>query len=152
NVPDMYETFTRYINEKCGGINGRKIKLELVEVNAQSSTLDADRRAACIAATEDFKAPLVINSTGLQGTAIPRITREDDSSLSTSASGEEAGTTESKRRIKSNAPTVDEHVRNLANELVTRGVRKDKRIAGVDADTPGQKGARDKGLIATLDK
>ena len=152
NVQDMYETFTRYINEKCGGIKGRKIKLELVEVNSQSTTLDADRRAACIAATEDFKAPIVINSTGLQGTAIPCISIEHDSILITSTSGEEAWTTESKGRIKSNAPTLDEYVRNLANDLVKQGVLKDKKIAVVVADTPGQKEALDKGLIATLDK
>ena len=152
NVHDMYETYTRYINEKCGGINGRKIKLELVEVNSQSTTLDADRRAACIAATEDFKAPIVINSTGLQGTAIPCISIEHDTLLFTSTSGEEAWTKDSKGRIKSNAPTLDEYVRNLANELIKQGVLKDKKIAVIVADTPGQKEALDKGLIATLEK
>ena len=152
NVPDMFETFTRYINEKCGGINGRKIKLELVEVNSQSTTLDADRRAACIAATEDLKTPIVINSTGLQGTAIPCISIEHDALLFTSTSGEESWTKDSKGRIKSNAPTLDEFVRNLSSELIRQGVLKDKKIAVIVADTPGQKEALDKGLIATLDK
>src|SRR5262245_3557592 len=51
NTTDMFETFSRVINEQCGGINGRKIDLKLVEVPATSQNIDADRRAACITAT-----------------------------------------------------------------------------------------------------
>ncbi len=68
NNNEMYRVFTQYINDKCGGIRGRKIDFQIVEVNSQSQTLDADRRAACIKATEDLKAPIVLNSTGFAGT------------------------------------------------------------------------------------
>ena len=67
---EMYRTFFTYINEKCGGIRGRKIDYKIVEVNSQSTTLDADRRAACIAVTEDLKAPIAVNSTGFAGTGL----------------------------------------------------------------------------------
>ena len=151
NTTDMFETFTRVINEQCGGINGRQIDLRLVEVPATSQNIDADRRNACIQATEDNDAPIVLNSSGFQGSALLCITEEHDAILYTSTSGEEEWVERSEGRLISNAPTLDENVRYLARYLGEKGVLEGKRIAVVTGDTPGQPEAIENGLVNTLE-
>lgn len=149
---EMYRTFFTYINDKCGGIRGRKVNFQVVEVNSQSTTLDADRRAACIAATEDLKAPIVVNSTGFAGTGLECLTIEHDTIFITSTSGTDQITKDSKGRMTSIAPTLSEYTKNLGDDLVKQGVLKGKRIAVIYPDTPGYPEAIKEGLIASLKK
>lgn len=152
NNNEMYRVFTQYINDKCGGIRGRKIDFQIVEVNSQSQTLDADRRAACIKATEDLKAPIVLNSTGFAGTGLDCLVLEHDSIFITSTSGTTQLTKDSKGRMASIAPTLSEYTKFLGDDLVKQGVLKGKRIAVVYPDTPGYPEAIKEGLIDTLKK
>ena len=64
DVNDMFQVFTDQINA-CGGIRGRKVVLENEEYDP---TNPASRDAACIAATEDDKAFVVVNANTLTGT------------------------------------------------------------------------------------
>ena len=64
DVNDMFQVFTDQINA-CGGIRGRKIVLQNEEYDP---TNPASRDAACIAATEDDKAFVVVNANTLTGT------------------------------------------------------------------------------------
>jgi hypothetical protein len=150
NTTDMFETFFRVINEQCGGINGRQVELSLIEVPATSANIDADRRNACIQATEDINAPIVLNSSGFQGSALLCITEEHDSILYTSTSGEDEWVDRSGGRLISYAPTLNENVRYLARYLGDSGVLEGKKIAVVTGDTPGQPEAIEAGLIDTL--
>jgi hypothetical protein len=152
NNNEMYRVFTEYINEKCGGIRGRKINYQLVEVNSQSPTLDADRRAACIKITEDLKAPIALNNSGFAGTGLDCLTVEHDTIFITSTSGTTQTTKDSKGRMASIAPTLSEYTKFLGDDLVKQGVLKDKRIAVVYPDTPGYPEAIKEGLIASLKK
>lgn len=149
---EMYRTFFTYINEKCGGIRGRKIDYKIVEVNSQSTTLDADRRAACIAVTEDLKAPIAVNSTGFAGTGLQCLTIEHDTIFITSTSDTNQTTIDSKGRMTSIAPTLSEYTKNLGDDLVKQGTLTGKRIAVVYPDTPGYPEAIKEGLIASLKK
>jgi hypothetical protein len=151
NTTDMFETFVRVINEQCGGINGRQIDLQLVEVAATGENIDAERRNACVQATEDINAPIVLNSSGFQGSALLCITEEHDSILYTSTSGEDEWVERSGGRLISYAPTLNENVRYLARYLGDKGVLEGKKIAVVTADTPGQPEAIEEGLINTLE-
>jgi ABC-type branched-subunit amino acid transport system substrate-binding protein len=152
NNNEMYRVFTEYINEKCGGIRGRKISYQMVEVNAQSPTLDADRRAACIKITEDLKAPIALNNSGFAGTGLECLTVEHDTIFITSTSGTTQTTKDSKGRMASIAPTLSEYTKFLGDDLVKQGTLKDKRIAVVYPDTPGYPEAIKEGLIASLKK
>jgi hypothetical protein len=152
NTTDMFETFFRVINEQCGGINGRQVDLQLVEVAATGENIDAERRDACIQATEDINAPIVLNSTGFQGSALLCITEEHDSILYTSTSGEDEWVERSDGRLISYAPTLNENVRYLARYLGDSGALEGKKIAVVTADTPGQPEAIEEGLITTLEE
>jgi hypothetical protein len=149
---EMYRTFFTYINDKCGGIRGRKINYQIVEVNSQSTTLDADRRAACIAVTEDLKAPIAVNSTGFAGTGLQCLTIEHDTIFITSTSDTNQTTIDSKGRMTSIAPTLSEYTKNLGDDLVKQGTLTGKRIAVVYPDTPGYPEAIKEGLIASLKK
>ena len=64
DVNDMFQVFTDQINA-CGGIRGRKVVLQNEEYDP---TNPVDRDAACIAATEDDKAFVVVNANTLTGT------------------------------------------------------------------------------------
>ena len=64
DVNDMFQVFTDQINA-CGGIRGRKVVLQNEEYDP---TNPASRDAACIAATEDDKAFVVVNANTLTGT------------------------------------------------------------------------------------
>jgi hypothetical protein len=150
NTTDMFETFVRVINEQCGGINGRQIDLQLVEVPPTSANIDADRRNACIKATEDLNAPIVLNSSGFQGSALLCITEEHETILFTSTSGEDDWVDRSGGRLISHAPTLNENVRYLARYLGESGVLEGKKIAVVTGDTPGQPEAIQAGLIDVL--
>jgi Periplasmic binding protein len=152
NNNEMYRVFTEFINTKCGGIRGRQINFQIVEVNSQSPTLDADRRAACIKATEDLKAPIVLNSTGFAGTGLDCITVEHDTMFITSTSGANKTTIDSKGRMTSIAPTLSEYTKFLGDDLVKQGVLTGKRIAVVYPDTPDYPEAIKEGLIASLKK
>jgi hypothetical protein len=152
NTTDMFETFVRVINEQCGGINGRQIDLQLVEVAPTGENIDADRRNACIQATEDINAPIVLNSSGFQGSALLCITEEHDSILYTSTSGEDEWVERSQGRLISYAPTLNENVRYLARYLADKGALDGKKIAVVTGDTPGQPEAIEEGLINTLEE
>ena len=152
NNNEMYRVFFEYINEKCGGIRGRKINFQVVEVNSQSPTLDADRRAACIKATEDLKAPLIVNSTGFAGTGLACLTIEHDSIFMTSTSDTNQTSIDAKGRLTAFAPTLSEYTKFLGEDLVKQGVLTGKRVAVVYPDTPGYPEAIKEGLIASLKK
>src|ERR1700709_331960 len=64
DVNDMFQVFTDQINA-CGGIRGRKVVLQNEEYDP---TNPASRDAACIAATEDDKAFVVVNANTFTGT------------------------------------------------------------------------------------
>lgn len=149
---EMYRVFFEYINEKCGGIRGRKINYQIVEVIATGPTLDAERRAACIKATEDLKAPIIVNSTGFAGTGLECLVLEHDSIFITSTSGEDRVTKESKGRMTSIAATLSEYTKFLGSDLVKQGALAGKRVAVVYPDTPGYPEAIKEGLIAELKK
>jgi len=146
-VRDLRDLLQEYKNA-----SGGKFNYQIVEVNSQSPTLDADRRAACIKATEDLKAPIVVNSTGFAGTGLECLTIEHDTIFITSTSGTTQTTIDSKGRMTSLAPTLSEYTKFLGDDLVKQGVLAGKRIAVVYPDTPGYPEAIKEGLIASLKK
>ena len=64
---DMLKVFAKMVND-CGGINGRDIKLTVVQQKggaADQATTVANAQAACIQATEDNKPFIVLSWTGM---------------------------------------------------------------------------------------
>ena len=146
----MFNTFTWYVNNVCGGVNGRMIDMQLVEVPASGSDVDAQRNAACIEATEDRNAVIIMNSTGFQGSANLCIVEAHETMfISTQAQTEEYANRGEGRLIMT-SPTLEEAVRIAANVLLESGELEGKTIGAIAPDTPGQPEAVENGLVIPL--
>lgn len=148
----MFETFVWYVNNVCGGVNGRMLDLHLVEVPATGSDVDALRNAACIEATEDRQGVLVLNSSGFQGSANLCLV-EDHYSAFISTQGQLQGWVDrGEGRLVTLSPTLDESGRFLIQRLLETGELEGKTIGVVVPDTPGQQEAAEAGLVDPLEE
>ena len=150
---DMFETFTRIVNERCGGVWGRRIDLRLVEIAALgvgSVDIDTLRNAACIEATEEHEAVILLNSTSFQGTAQLCVTEEHDSALI----GHQALPAEYVQRgggrLLTTATTLEANLRALAEYLISTGALDGRRVGVVAPNTPGEADATEASLVAAL--
>ncbi len=151
---DMFDTFTRIVNERCGGVWGRKIDLRLVEVAALGvggTDIDTLRNAACIEATEDFQAVILVNSTSYQGTAQLCVTEEHDSALVTHQALPEEYVRRGGGRLLTTATTLEANLSALAEYLITTGALDGARVGVVASNTPGEAEATEASLVATLE-
>ena len=150
---DMFDTLTRVVNERCGGVWGRRIDLRLVEVSALGGggvDIDTLRNAACIEATENHDGVIVMNATTFAGTAQLCITEEHDSVLI----GHEALPAEYLRRgggrLLTTATTLEEILGALAKYVHDDGALEGRRVGVVAPNTPGEAEAVEGSLVASL--
>ena len=151
---DMFDTLTRIVNERCGGVWGRQIDLRLVEVSALGVggvDIDTLRNAACIEATENHDGVIVMNATTFAGTAQLCITEEHDSVLI----GHEALPEEYLRRgggrLLTTATTLEEILNALASYVIETGALEGRRVGVVAPNTPGEAEAVEGSLVAALE-
>ncbi len=151
---DMFDTFTRIVNERCGGVWGRRIDLRLVEVAALGVggvDIDTLRNAACIEATEEHEAVLLLNSTSFQGTAQLCVTEEHDSALIGHQALPEEYVQRGGGRLLTTATTLEANLRALADYLISTGALDGRRVGVVAPNTPGEAEATEASLVATLE-
>ncbi len=146
----MFETFVDYVNEECGGVRGRQLELTTIEVPLFGNTVDEDRNAACIEATEDHNAVITMNSSGFQGTATLCLVEEQQSAfISTQGQkGEWMGRGEG--RLVSLSMTNEESLQFLAAWLLESGALEGKVVGVAAPDTPGQPESVEEGLVQPL--
>lgn len=150
---DMFDTFTRVVNERCGGVWGRRVDLRLVEVAALGVggvDIDTLRNAACIEATEEHEAVVLVNSTSFQGTAQLCVTEEHDSALITHQALPEEYVQRGGGRLLTTATTLETNLRALAEYLIDAGALDGARVGVVASNTPGEAAATEASLLATL--
>ena len=154
DTTDMFDTFTRIVNERCGGVWGRRIDLRLVEVAALGVggvDIDTLRNAACIKATEEHEAVILLNSTSFQGTAQLCVTEEHDAALI----GHQALPAEYIQRgggrLLTTATTLEANLRALGGYLISTGALDGRRVGVVAPNTPGEAEATEASLVATLE-
>ena len=150
---DMFDTFTDIVNERCGGVWGRRVDLRVVEVALLGTggiDIDTLRNAACIEATENLEAVIVVNTTSFAGTAQLCITEEHDSILI----GHEPQTQEYLRRgggrLLTTSAALEEILTALARYVVDSGDLDGRRVGVVAANTPGEAEAVEAGLVEVL--
>ena len=151
---DMFDTFTRIVNERCGGVRGRRIDLRLVEVAALGVggvDIDTLRNAACIEATEEHEAVILVNSTSFQGTAQLCITEEHDSALITHQALPEEYVRRGGGRLLTTATTLETNLHALAHYLIDSGALDGARVGIIASNTPGEAEATEASLLATLE-
>ena len=148
----MFETFVWYVNNECGGVNGRTLDLHLVEVPATGSDVDALRNAACIEATEDRDGVLILNSSGFQGSANLCLVEDHYSAFISTQGQRQEWVDRGEGRLVTLSPTLDESARFLIQRLLETGELEGKTIGVVVPDTPGQQEAAQAGLVDTLEE
>lgn len=148
DVNDMFQVFTDQINE-CGGIRARKVVLQNEEYDP---TNPASRDAACIAATEDDKAFVVVNANTLTGTGPFCVAGDHKTPLVYVGGATDAQYKASKGRLASYGPSADGLVRLLAADLVQSGALKGKKVAIASTDLPDQVDVVKQSLVAPLEK
>ena len=148
---EMFETFAAVINEQCGGIRGRMIDLRTIEFTVMGATVDADRNAACIQATEDYNGVILLNSSGLQGSANLCIVEDHQTAFISTQGQSEEFMARGKDLLVSLSPTLEESLRFLARDLIAKGALEGRTIGVAAPDTPGQYEATQTGLVEELE-
>jgi ABC-type branched-subunit amino acid transport system substrate-binding protein len=148
DVNDMFQVFTDQINA-CGGIRGRKVELQNEEYDP---TNPASRDAACIAATEDDKAFVVVNANSLTGTGPYCVAGDHQTPLVYVGGATDAQYKATKGRIASYGPSANGQVRVLAQDLIASGALKGKKVAIASTDLPDQVDVVQESLVAPLKK
>ena len=151
---DMFDTFTRIVNERCGGVWGRRIDLRLVEVSALGGggmDIDTLRNAACIEATETHKGVIVMNATTFAGTAQLCITEEHDAVLIGHEPLAEEYLRRGSGRLLTTTTTLEEMLGALAGYVVEIGAVEGRRVAVVAPNLPGEAEAVEGSLVAALE-
>lgn len=151
---DMFEAFTKAINEDCNGIWGRQIDLRLVEVSALGGggeDIDTLRNQACIEATEDHNAVIVTNTTGFQGSAILCIASDHDTLFLTTQGNPREFHEQANGLLYSLSPVAEDSVVNMTQAIIDTGALDGKTIAVIWPDTPGQPETVQAGIIDVIE-
>ena len=146
----MFETFTWYVNEVCGGVNGRMIDLQLAEAPASGNDVDAQRNAACIKATEDFNGVILMNTSGFQGSASLCIVDDNETAFISTQAQTEEFVSRSDGRLIMMSVTLEEALRLASSVLIASGELEGKTIAAIAPDTPGQPESVENALVNPL--
>ena len=148
DVNDMFQVFTDQINA-CGGIRGRKVVLENEEYDP---TNPASRDAACIAATEDDKAFVVVNANTLTGTGPICVAGDHKTPLVYVGGAPDSAYQSTNGRLASYGPSADGQLRLLAGDLVASNALKGKKVAIASTDLPDQVDVIQRALVDPLKK
>lgn len=150
----MFDTLARIVNERCGGVWGRHIDMRTVEVSvlgAGGVDIDTLRNAACIEATENHDAVVVMNTTSFQGTAVLCITEEHDSVFISHEPLPQEYLRRGGGRLLSTSTTLEEVLSALARYAVDTGALEGRRVGVLAASTPGEAEAVESSLLAVLE-
>lgn len=147
---EMFETFAAVVNEQCGGIRGRMIDMRTIEYTSLGATVEADRNAACIQATEDYNGVILLNSSGLQGSANLCIVEDHQTAFISTQGQSEEFMARGQDLLVSLSPTLEESLRFLARDLIAQGALEGRTIGVAAPDTPGQSEAVRTGLVEEL--
>ncbi len=147
---EMGETFVAYINEQCGGVRGRKIDLHTIEVDIIGNQAQELQIAACIEATEDYKAVIVLNMTGILETAALCIVEQQQTILILNTSMPDSFTERSEGRLISSTNSAEQALRTLALNLIESGELEGKTVGVAASEAPGRYETVETALVDVL--
>ena len=151
DVAEMFDTFAAVVNEQCGGVRGRLIEMHTFEIAVAGDTVDQESNAACIEATEDHHAVIVLGTSGFAGSGALCIVEDHETALITGSTMPEEFMRRGEDRLISLDPTAEDQLTWLALDLIQQG-KLDGRIVGVIApDTPGDFEPIEAGLVDVLE-
>jgi hypothetical protein len=153
---DQAKRYVGLVNDRCGGINGRKLKLSLVEAPplAPSGQDPASvAQAACIQATEDDHAVFAFSGSGWGGQGgAACVTGAHDTVYLTTYNISQEDLAGADNRLYSFTLSSADGLTYLARRLVSQGVLEGKTIGVVMPDGPGDPEIVEQGLLDPLDE
>jgi hypothetical protein len=146
------QAFVDIVNEECGGINGRQIDLQQVEVPVPGFAPDADAVAqeACIRVAEEDRAVAAWSNSGVGVPLAGCLTGPNDVVFATTYDLSSTDFEESDGRLFSTSHSPTDILRYAALELGPE--LEGKRIGIVHGDTDPDPQVAEEGLVATLEE
>ena len=151
DVAEMFDTFAAVVNEQCGGVRGRLIEMHTFEIAVAGDTVDQESNAACIEATEDHQAVIVLGTSGFPGSGALCIVEDHETALITGSSMPEEFMRRGEDRLILLDPTAEDQLTWLALDLVQQGKLDGKTVGVVAPDTPGDFEPIEAGLVDVLE-
>ena len=151
DVAEMFDTFTAVVNEQCGGVRGRLIDMHTFEIAVAGDTVDQEGNAACIEATEDHHAVIVLGTSGFPGSGALCIVEDQETALLTGSTMPEEFMRRGEDRLISLDPTAEDQLRWLALDLIQRGDLDGRTVGVAVPDTPGEFEPIETGLVDVLE-
>jgi hypothetical protein len=152
---DQVKKFVGLVNDRCGGIHGRKLDLHLVEaapLAGEGQDPAAIAQAACIKATEDNKSVFAFSGTGWGGQGgASCVTSQHDTIYLTTYTISPEDLADADNRLYSTALSPADGLKYAAKVLKADGALDGKKIGVVMADSPGDPEIVQAGLLDTLD-
>ncbi len=153
---DQAEKFVEIINDRCGGINGRRLDLSLVEappIAPEGQDPNAVAQAACIEATEDNNAVFAFSGSGWGGQGgATCVTGAHDTMFLTTYNVTQEDLEDADNRLYTTTVSSADGLEYLARTLDEQGTLDGKRIGIVMQDSPGDPDIVEQGLIDTLEE
>jgi hypothetical protein len=153
---DQAERFVGIINDRCGGINGRRLDLSLVEAPPLAPSGEdpqAIAQAACIAATEDNNAVFAWSGSGWGGQGgAGCVTGAHDTIYLTTYNVTQEEFEAAGNRLYSFALSSADGLEALVRTLDEQGALDGKTIGIVMQDSPGDPDIVQEGIIDTLEE
>ena len=150
DVAEMFDTFTAVVNEQCGGVRGRSIEMHTFEIAVSGDTVDQEGNAACIEATEDHHAVIVMGTSGFPGSGALCIVEDHETALITGSTMPAEFMRRGEDRLISLDPTAEDQLTWLALDLVQQGELDDRTVGVIAPDTPGELEPIEAGLVDVL--
>ena len=150
---DQAETFVKIINDRCGGIHGRKLELSNIEVPAlagQGQDTSSLAQAACIKAAEDQHAAFAFSTSGFGDVGVPCLTRTHKVVFRTSYTVTLDDMANADGRLYSSGFAGEESLTYLARDLARSGKLKGKTIGVVRPDGTPDAQIVQRGLVDVL--
>ena len=150
---DQAATFARIINERCGGIHGRKLDISNIEVPAlasQGQDTSSLAQAACIKAAEDQHAAFAFSTSGFGDVGVPCLTRTHKVVFRTSYTVTLEDMANAEGRLYSSGFAGEESLTYLARDLARSGKLKGKTIGVVRPDGTPDAQIVQRGLVDVL--
>ncbi len=154
---DQAERFVEIINDRCGGINGRRLDLSIVETPPtapEGQDPNAIAQGACIEATEDNNAVFAFSGSGWGGQGgATCVTGAHDTIFLTTYNVTPEDLAEADNRLYATTTVgAAKGLEYLARTLDEQDAFDGKKIGIVMQDSPGDPDIVEQGLIDTLEE
>jgi hypothetical protein len=153
DTKDYAQTFVDIINDRCGGIHGRKIKLNTVEVPAlpgEGQDTSSIAQAACIEAAEDQHAAFAFSTSGFGDVGVPCLTQSHEVVFITSYTVSLDDMEKANGRLYSVGLAGEESLTYAARDLAQQGLLEGKKIGVVRPDGTPDAQIVERGLVDVL--